>query len=330
MLIGLGVLILLLALGGSYLLGTNNALKSSPLSKISPTIQPSPTTDPTADWKEYIIEGLRFKYPPAFSLNKTISKDPNKVTQIELENGDVRIGIWDTLLGGDIVPFQSKQIVLDGRDASRQSFSRDRSPNQAFNIDVLIPNGKKQFTASINAVSDKVDRPLTQSEINMFDQILSTFKFTDSSHESDISTWKSYSNKVASFTLRYPSNWMLTERDGQVTIKSSTTSLENQEPTQGAEFYIEIISSNTPYTLEKLLSITQSTDTLRITQTKQTTVDSKPAIEYNAADTPQAIVNGVNIGLNNGFLRILMKNYGKTIEDQMILNNIRSSLKFTQ
>jgi hypothetical protein len=141
--------------------------------------------------------------------------------------------------------------------------------------------------------------------------------------------WKIYSNNAYGFSLRYPPSWTIdTDDQNYIRLKSPNQTPEGQEPNAGALFEIETNKSDDPVTLDELQAFTKSTDTLQVTSKTESVIQGKPAIFYKAKDLTSAEIEGANVGLSNGFLRILMKNYGKKSADKQTLQQILSTFKF--
>ena len=58
-----------------------------------------------------------------------------------------------------------------------------------------------------------------QIDINLINQILSTFKFID---KKDISTWKTYRNDEYGFEFKYPGSWSISPRTDGINLSKGT------------------------------------------------------------------------------------------------------------
>lgn len=162
-------------------------------------------------------------------------------------------------------------------------------------------------------------------------QIISEALTSTPSKLDQTANWKTHSDNTYGFRVKYPTNWTI-DTDGQyyVRLKSPNQTPDGQEPDSGAVFEIEMNKQTNPITLTELQGFTQSTDTLEISSKTEMALQGNPAISYQANDPTEANIDGLNVGLNNGFLRILMKNYGKLTTDRQIMQQILSTLKFLE
>ena len=161
-----------------------------------PTVEPvatnsvSATPDPTVNWKTYTWNGVSFKYPntwftsgseqaPLFYIDKNTVDNPNyKMTIFNLVESSYKVMINDPVgtkkeVGDKIFEEKISDIVIDGQMAAKikidvlSGSATDARPaivmrlihnTKIFNLEIISP---------------------TIPESIIFDQILSTFKFTD-------------------------------------------------------------------------------------------------------------------------------------------------------
>ena len=183
------------------------------------TIQNPPTAqtvDTTADWKTYSNAqyGFEFKYPSDWSVRDDSNGDPNPQTKFStirisknLTDADVSYAEFTSSLTRDTGIENLKNPGLDisvggiawhtnhdmtGLGATHDSLLLNTSYQNKFYEIGLYPYEETGGSSTLN-------------------QILSTFKFTDST--ADTSTWKTYANEQYGFSLNYPPNWYKLESD---------------------------------------------------------------------------------------------------------------------
>lgn len=139
-------------------------------------------------------------------------------------------------------------------------------------------------------------------------------------------SWETYTNSALHVTLRYPPGWSLKVSDRQLIVRSPDASPDFEEPTSGAEVDIEFHPQPTPVDSGHLRNLTRSTDTLKILAVHQGSFSGRPALSYQADDATEATIEGVNVGLHDGFLRMLFKNFGHGPTDAQTLEQIKSSI----
>lgn len=198
--IGIVVAVLVLVMGGVYTLGRNSVFKE--LNPTTPAIpspapvvyEPTPTADSTADWKTYINtkHNYSFKYPRAYSLLKgpgenIPDEEFQKIDSVDFgDEGRISISV-NPDIGNKKMECLSNEDCLNKRMAilkrtennSKYVFKTIAGKNikgLEYNISEL--NQTFQDFIFINYgkiwVISFTDKKIT----NTFDQILSTFKFT--------------------------------------------------------------------------------------------------------------------------------------------------------
>lgn len=162
--------------------------------------QPTPTTDPTANWKTYTNTGygLSFKYPPDWEV-----KDPKKTTDFETgiglipKNKDNALGTplyiikydnpnkldlksWrneynsKNILSHSFFPEQLEKTLIAGKQTYLTE-KGDCEPNYCYLAIILVDDKIFMFYDDSTGYSQeeiKINRTI-------FNQILSTFKFTN-------------------------------------------------------------------------------------------------------------------------------------------------------
>lgn len=193
----LSLLILVFLASTAFLFYQNMQLKNMLASyQTQPTVSPTattyqspvPTTDLTANWKTYTNNywKISFKYPDTL-----LKSCPNYLTEKE------GIGFWESdftcpdghdvfpeigLTGYDLgkyteskTPSKTETIIIDGKQEQKKTYLYNESDGpaaglkQSINVVIALPNG----TIVMYQLGDDVTKQ------KLFDQILSTFKFTN-------------------------------------------------------------------------------------------------------------------------------------------------------
>lgn len=198
-----------------YSILNQNNISQSSISP-TPTSFPIPTKDPTADWKTYINpeNGYLIKYPPTWKLKENDGGaffSPNEIIFIEGPAAPVEIEVKKNLFAEkEIADYKksykytnfSDENIFIGNVLVRKTMGIvDSSMPYIGNYHhglVFIPKGKDIILIQY------FERP--EVSIELFNQIVSTFKLTES--VKDISNWKLYKNNKYGFSFKYPSNWI--------------------------------------------------------------------------------------------------------------------------
>lgn len=239
------VVIALLFYGGVYYFFLNKSSNPYSSNYPSPTIAKTPTViptvDPTANWKFYesLKYGFVFLYPPEWKvITETSVKDVS-------ENSDLFKGctiyLQNTQDKTTVIPINIADKNSDGGYCWSYGYFYDDHKRQITSITPSkeiqvskwrMPIGNYEDTKSqtlwkgdffqfytFNGTKNDVSIGfLYQSNKNnttekVYDQILSTFKFTDPI-SADISTWKEYANTKYNYTIKYPEQISFTETNG--------------------------------------------------------------------------------------------------------------------
>ncbi len=218
----IGILIFLLLAGGAA--ASFTVLKPQIMklvAKSSPTPAPivtiTPTPDPTADWKTYTDQKLNFslKYPSEVSIKRTLdeggvefgigkSADPNYV------GFDILSVYFRTTAGNDPeTVFRTTECPsLQGKTCQEKTEAvkinnavgiKTLGPNYPSGDNYYLTNESKTFPVIRLTYSKSNNTP--KQDIKIFEQVLSTFKFTDSSNV------HTFNNGIYSF--EYPSNFFV-------------------------------------------------------------------------------------------------------------------------
>ncbi|MBI2443414.1 MAG: hypothetical protein HYV40_05940 [Candidatus Levybacteria bacterium] len=199
----LGFIIILIAIGAAYVLvARNNAQKPAQVA-ITPTIaQPTPTPDPMADWKTYNDPDKVFtiKYPPNWPYVQTTNDIKFYPPEADLVNDKNTLSYLEIILAN--TPFSQSPtgnvqkegvdfiidwnlVTVDGVEGHAYRYM-NCAPKCTTNIDLPYDNGKK--TLKMIYFSDENKQT--------FDQIISTLKFTDAS-EADTTSSTTTVRKIA-------------------------------------------------------------------------------------------------------------------------------------
>lgn len=168
------VLVISLIAGGVYFAFKYYQSTSKPInqSTISPPPSPTPiaTTDPTAGWKVYkdMNNQFTFLYPPTFQIIKDLKNTPPNSIIVEIDNVDMQTSIKQQEL--DINQLKDVPIPERSESFKRGSFEKNYNGFIAF----FPLNRSRTLVLSTN-----IDGSINDINLNeQFDQILSTFKFT--------------------------------------------------------------------------------------------------------------------------------------------------------
>lgn len=202
-----GVLILGLVAGGAYYLGKQATPKSSPAPIVSQTPQPTPTPDAspaptgageTANWKAYTSAKAKysFKYPTEWplvnipvsngctvcieDLQFTPNYNPNSgdtTIAVILVNKEASIKTLDDYINihvkGDSSKIDLKNTSVGGENAVSYRLSGGIPPLPIIEY-AVVKNG---FNYQIRLEDSKETNKSTKKNLQLFNQILSTFKF---------------------------------------------------------------------------------------------------------------------------------------------------------
>ena len=157
-------------------------LNKQPVNQTASTSMPTPTSDPTANWKTYTNTKyyFSFKYPSEWiDVTDQRSKELDRECRLKTDRNEFINGtLLDKVDPSFIERPWSKQYSIAGGKAVLITYTDDLGP------------GSKG--GSIDLVT--------------FNQVLSTFKFTDST--SDVTNWKTYTDPNFGFTFKYPSDYL--------------------------------------------------------------------------------------------------------------------------
>lgn len=188
------ILVVLIGFVGVYYLGTLKPNKVAESSTPTPVTSVEPTADPTANWKTYTNKehGVSFKYPLDWKLTET---SPGEVhdgqtyniwLKLNKKNSTIGIGLNINGIGGGPrnVPYDA--INLWGKTYYKQYGNIDFSNNtkridiseNATGLGAFIMNSKTYMISLTYPAITEGEKPNIDLS-KEFDQILSTFKFTN-------------------------------------------------------------------------------------------------------------------------------------------------------
>jgi hypothetical protein len=191
---------------------SSNLQNITTTSSTLPTTSPiSPTSDPTKEWKTYTNSEYlySFKYPDDMEVLvcKAELVFPVKIIRkydpcnsgaggfsIEVISADLASKLR-SIYSKDYSIIEEMKIKIGGVDAIKFKLSKktlESAPIPDKMTSILINHNNVWF------IIDQVDGQ---------DQILSTFKFINQSTNDETMEWKTYTNNVAKFIIRYPENW---------------------------------------------------------------------------------------------------------------------------
>lgn len=183
------LVILLLLLGSTaFLYYQNMQLKNMLANYQTPVVSPTPTptTDPTADWKTYTNEkfGFSFKYPQELNF---ITDTTDKFVENGINNSMILVQNYDGLKEPGNKPENLQLMILVANTKGEFNMENLSSPITSTINGITLTKGtttiKMQrvpvviFNTSPHNVALALNTP-DSTQKDLFDQILSTFKFT--------------------------------------------------------------------------------------------------------------------------------------------------------
>jgi hypothetical protein len=193
---------------------------TSTAGQISTTPEPTPTPDPTANWNIYSGEGFTFKYPEDWEImdeyriaksiesEKTATGDytPGVMEINILEQGLVNKPINEALNDTYLSQLSDKTIntKVGYYDAIRVE-GYGGVAGSVYNIGYAISKDPNTSLVLSAGTQDTDLHTILDQELN---QILSSFKFTDTSEARNVETsdWKTYSNDEFGYSIKYPND----------------------------------------------------------------------------------------------------------------------------
>ena len=228
--------IIILIISGGYFLGNyqNRSQNNSPM----PTLAPKPTaktSDSIANWKTYTNKEYKFslKYPEnlkikeknllanniiAFGMEKAQPFSNYFGFSIEVHKVEISTNLkaWlkNYVIEKQLFGAKSSSIVA----SALHPYKNNELEGFTFNGGVEYINNK-DFTINGYVFAKKDNfiyeficiNPQEKNAEELFNQILSTFKFTDQNQTNIPSDWKIYTNQKWKFSMAYPPNLYIKE-----------------------------------------------------------------------------------------------------------------------
>lgn len=248
------VITLLLA---AFLFYQNQQLKNQ---LTQTTISPSPETtneqDLAANWKKYshTINQISFSYPTDWIIDQRNENESyNATVTLTKNNYVIRIISRADGLGGTISTAPTKSIVIDSQTYYKQyfTFSHDkviRIDNQPDGIGAISANGLN-YIVDLTYPDSEVNSPQESQILTAFDQILSSFKFSEINNDST-----STSNRILrylSLSLTLPTSWTISEKNVRQAEENS-----NMEGNTCADYDITSSDKTATLTIESICEFT--------------------------------------------------------------------------
>lgn len=241
------VILLIIVGGGAYYLGAKQNKLIVGNQQTSPTIAPpipTSTPDPTANWKTYKNEkyGFEVKYPNNYAIStqsgsfvapNIISFKPPAEIMFTVDDNPRNLSLseWvksDIVIHDLSIKWQS--IIVGSVESLKSPISGNMDGGVGYSA--LIPQKNKVYSLLFSTKA-----PGAEAELKVFDQMLSTFKFTDQNQTTDTSTWKTYQNSQYGFEIKYPDNPRWTFRTDEYSIFA-----EDAQNKSLKKFIVEIIN----------------------------------------------------------------------------------------
>jgi hypothetical protein len=154
--------------------------RSGPNCEFSPC--PTPTPDPTADWKTYTNNqyNFSFKYP----------------------------GDWENITSSQAITNSNREFMLQtnrGEFVNGTVFDqKSESQNVSWSRNISLPNDKELLIVYLDNIGPGSTGGT--KDIQIFDQILSTFTFSEPESSTDTSMWKTYTSNSLGISFKYPAD----------------------------------------------------------------------------------------------------------------------------
>lgn len=166
----------------------------------------SPTPNPTANWKTYEGEGFSFKYPSdwEFSDRSKVNFDPT----VEIRKSDSYLNIYleelETKGLQNVKTIREEDILVGNKSIKFEFYTSTVTKQLSLHSDL------SEKTLPFYAINIYLDKETKDSDLQVLNQVLSTFKFTED-QTIDTSNWKTFTSTMEGFTLRYPLEWKVVD-----------------------------------------------------------------------------------------------------------------------
>ena len=176
--------------------------------------------DKVADWETYSDSdlGFSFRYPlewgmpqrDILSTRTEISFETKLIisTGIYYNQDLMRNMTVEELVGTykNYKDFKQEEILVGGREATKVSYT---SGNNDKIIEVFVAHNDRIVLISSDIAID-----------NLFDQILSTFRFIEGNETAD---WQTYRDEEYGFKIKYPNNWFVHDAANEINCENKLT-----------------------------------------------------------------------------------------------------------
>jgi hypothetical protein len=363
----LGILVLFVLVGtGSYVLGTKT-VQPEPQIQPAPAVKstPAPTTDPTAEWKIYKSDNYQLLYPPTWRIKESSNFVSFIPPDTKGNDSEGIIGVMTTKIDSTVktqadalkvfrqylescdpetpqgcINGTATRKVSDYYKVEKQIKIGDKILFQTYGgccMDigrhVFLYNNDYQYRITLYYTDQHVLKPKNE---DIFNQILSTFKFSDQTSSVDTSSWKTYTNTKYDFIIKYPqslytrvicpapeeNNLYLTVKNGQDEIVANSCVRDSTYP---FELTVSNIKNTNPKT-DQYHQVTQKSITVYGVKTQEfisqrTENAAGPAWEITV--TVQKGSNYYNFYISESI------NISSIEKGETMFNEILSTFKFT-
>ncbi|MFA6519119.1 MAG: hypothetical protein WCV93_05770 [Candidatus Shapirobacteria bacterium] len=208
--------------------GCNTCTCGSDLTITCTELDCSSSTIPS-DWKTYENKeyNFSFKYSPKYVLKDVtgsggdLANVPLKM-QLSKTTSTISISVQNRQCNN---PAELIDTNLDNKKAVRFTNSDQMNGNYFVEDRVETQIDSKTCLSLLKYSSTKIEpekESLLEIDKDLFNQILSTFKFTDSTTSSIPTDWKTYTNSTLNSTYKYPSTWSTPKLSGESIFSSSS------------------------------------------------------------------------------------------------------------
>src|SRR3989344_240825 len=302
------------------------------------TSTPTPTqfADLTTNWKIYSNEdlGIMFKHPTELKEDTTGSSGINGIS---LEDSNYRIVILSGMNRGGAreesekfindIAAEGKKITVGGQPGSLSSLSYQGS--KIITAYIISNRNDSLYSVSIQTKTTSISTDVE----NIFDQILSTFKFTDGSNTTPIIV----SSSKYRYSLEIPSDWtklagppedetLFNFRKGDFEIGLSII----PTTTKTIQSYLQLADRESQTAWEGQPSI-------KVISTKLTKINAYSVVkreeDWLAAAFAKPIVNTYFLYQGNIYsitLKYLGSASNPTVTEETVYNQALSTFKFNQ